>query len=92
MRIKEGCKVRSVAGEHLILLQGVCGLQATRVIVLNDAGAWLFDKVKNSIFTKEELVSVMIQRYKVDFHIASQDVEKWVDQLTISGVIENSSL
>lgn len=88
MRIKERCKVRTVAGEHLLLLQGVRGLQATRIIILNDTGDWLFNKAKGFSFTLKELVNEMIDHYDVDFSTANQDVERWVDQLRSIGAIE----
>lgn len=88
MRIKEECKVRTVAGEHLLLIQGVRGLQATRIIVLNDVGAWLFNRAKSSTFTQTELVNEIIDRYEVDLSTAFRDVQQWVNQLAEIGIIE----
>lgn len=88
MRIKEEYKIRVVAGEHLLLLQGVHGTQATRMIVLNETGVWLFNKIKGVTLSQTELVNEMIDHYEVDLSTALQDVQKWVEQLTAIGVIE----
>lgn len=41
MRIKEEYKVREMAGEHIVVMQGRYGVDMTKVIALNETSLWL---------------------------------------------------
>ena len=41
MRIKQGCKVREIAGENVVIMQGQHGADFTRIFTLNDSALLL---------------------------------------------------
>lgn len=88
MKIKTGYKVRTIAGENVLVVQGTTGIDLTRVIVLNDTAAWLFNRMKDTSFTQEEVAKVMTDRYEVDLPTALGDAQKWIDNLSVNGVID----
>lgn len=44
MRIKEEYKVREMAGEHIVVMQGRYGVDMTKVIALNETSLWLWNR------------------------------------------------
>lgn len=45
MRIKEEYKVREMAGEHIVVMQGRYGVDMTKVIALNETSALVVEPV-----------------------------------------------
>lgn len=45
MRIKEEYKVREMAGEHIVVMQGRYGVDMTKVIALNETYALVVEPV-----------------------------------------------
>ena len=48
MRIKEEYKVREMAGEHIVVMQGRYGVDMTKVIALNETSLWLWNRLQRS--------------------------------------------
>ena len=46
MRIKEEYKVREMAGEHIVVMQGRYGVDMTKVIALNETSLWLWNRLQ----------------------------------------------
>ena len=44
MKFKEGYKVRSMAGENVVIMQGTAGSDMTRIISLNDSSLLLWNE------------------------------------------------
>ena len=49
MRIKEEYKVREMAGEHIVVMQGRYGVDMTKVIALNETSLWLWNRLHTSL-------------------------------------------
>lgn len=82
MRIKEGYKIRRVAGENLVIMQGENEADMTKVISLNDTAEWLWKQVEGKDFTLLDLVSLLQSRFEVNSHRALADAEIWVKELS----------
>ena len=78
MRINPIYKVRDVAGEHVLLLQGKNGGDMTRVVAFNDSALLLWNSLSNKDFEKEDAISVLLDNYEVDRTVAEADVDKWI--------------
>ena len=50
MKFKEGYKVRSMAGENVVIMQGTAGSDMTRIISLNDSSLLLWNKLQGKEF------------------------------------------
>ena len=51
MKIKEGYKIRNIAGEHVIVSIGTLNVNLTKVVSLNPSSVWLGNSsaVRNSM-------------------------------------------
>ena len=88
MRIKQGCKVREIAGENVVVMQGQSGTDFTRIITLNDSALLLWQALENKDFTNEDVASALTDNYEVDAATATRDAAAWVERMTECGLIE----
>lgn len=88
MKIKQGCKVREIAGENVVVMQGQSGTDFTRIITLNDSALLLWQSLENKDFTNEDVASVLTDNYEVDAVTAARDAAAWVERMTECGLIE----
>lgn len=88
MKIKQGCKVREIAGENVVVMQGQSGTDFTRIITLNDSALLLWQSLVNKDFTNEDVASVLTDNYEVDAATAARDAAAWVERMTECGLIE----
>ena len=88
MKIKQGCKVREIAGENVVVMQGQSGTDFTRIITLNDSALLLWQSLENKDFTNEDVASVLTDNYEVDGATAARDAAAWVERMTECGLIE----
>lgn len=88
MKIKQGCKVREIAGENVVVMQGQSGTDFTRIITLNDSALLLWQSLENKDFTNEDVASVLTDNYEVDAATVARDAAAWVERMTECGLIE----
>ena len=55
MRIKEEYKVREMAGEHIVVMQGRYGVDMTKVIALNETSLWLWNRLQGREFGTDDV-------------------------------------
>ena len=46
MKIKEGYKIRNIAGEHVIVSIGTLNVNLTKVVSLNPSSVWLWEQAQ----------------------------------------------
>ena len=88
MKIKSNFKLRSVAGETIVVNQGTTGTDMTRIISLNASAKLLYEQLLGREFTLEDAAKVLVDTYGIDGGQAMKDAEKWTDALRKCGVIE----
>lgn len=81
MKINEAYKVREMAGEHVVIMQGRYGADLTRVISLNETSLYLWQELQGREFEVEDVVDLLTARYEVDEPTARRDAEAWVEKL-----------
>lgn len=81
MKIRESYKVREIAGEHVVIMQGRYGADMTRVISLNDSSLYLWNELQGREFDLRDVVRLLTLRYEVDEATAARDAEAWIGQL-----------
>ena len=86
MKINPIYKVRKVAGENIILLQGKNGGDMTRVVAFNDSALLRWDNLQGKDFTLEDVVQVLLDNYEVEESVARVDAENWVATLKENGL------
>lgn len=87
MRIKENYRVREIAGENLIVEQGKCQADMTKVISLNNTALLLWKELQGSNFSLEDAANILMNHYSISKEQASTDAQKWIDSLSSCGII-----
>ena len=81
MKIDSKVKVRDIAGEKVVIMQGRLGADLTRIIQLNGSSQWLLEQLAEREFEVADVVALLTSRYDVDEQTATADAAKWVEQL-----------
>ena len=87
MKIESKYKVRDIAGEKMIILQGTFGADMTKIISLNESAELLFNNLAGREFEIEDVAAVLTDNYEVEAEVALADAAKWVESLAGCGVI-----
>lgn len=87
MRINERMKVRTVAGENIVIMQGDGGADMTKVVALNESSMLLYEKLSGRDFEMADIVQLLTDTYEVDPATARSDAEVWVEQMRRNSLI-----
>ena len=87
MKINSNYKLRSIAGETIVVNQGTTGIDMTRIISLNASAKLLYEQLLGKEFTLEDAAQVLVDTYGISIEQALEDAEKWADALRKCGVI-----
>ena len=87
MKFKKEYKVRSMAGENIVIMQGTAGSDMTRIISLNDSSLLLWNELQGKEFEVADVADILTSNYKVDADTAARDAKAWVEKLTECGLI-----
>lgn len=88
MRIFPKYKVRNVANENVVLVQGRNPGDMTSVIALNETSLYLWNELYGKDFELQDVVSLLTGRYDVDEATAAKDAESWVATLREKSVLD----
>ena len=89
MRINPRYKIREIAGETLVINQGITNVNITRIISLNKSARLLYEALADRDFCVEDAAGVLVEKYGIDQERAMADAGRWVDLLRECGVIED---
>lgn len=87
MKINTKYKVRQVAGENIVLVQGRNPGDMTSVVAFNDSSLYLWNSLLDKDFEMEDVVSLLTERYEVDEAVAAKDAESWLKTLEEKGLL-----
>ena len=87
MKFKEGYKVRSMAGENVVIMQGPAGCDMTRIISLNDSSLLLWNELQGKEFEVADVANILVETYGIDLAVAENDAKAWVEKLAECGLI-----
>ena len=87
MKFKEGYKVRSIAGENVVIMQGSAGSDMTRIISLNDSSLLLWNELQGKEFEVVDVASILVETYGIDTEVAERDSKAWIEKLAECGLI-----
>lgn len=88
MKIKDKYKVREMAGEHVVIMQGHHGKDLTKIISLNESALYLWRAIEGSDFSVDRVAELLAEHYGIDDEVAHRDAARWVDKLEECGLIE----
>ena len=81
MKFKEGYKVRSIAGENVVIMQGSAASDMTRIISLNDSSLLLWNELQGKEFEVADVANILVESYGIDTDTAERDAAAWVEKL-----------
>ena len=87
MRFKEGYKVRSMAGENVVIMQGNAGSDMTRRISLNDTSLLLWNALQGKEFEVADVAAILVEEYEIDADTAERDAKAWVEKIQECGLV-----
>lgn len=88
MRINPNFKLRKIAGEAIVVNQGVAGTDMTRIISLNSSAQLLYEHLYGKEFTLEDAADFLSETYGISDDQALRDAGQWVSSLKKCAVIE----
>ena len=88
MKILSKFKVRHVADEDIVLLQGRNPGDMTTVMSLNPTSLYLWNELLGRDFELADVSRLLLDRFDVDEATATADAQKWVDTLKQHNIIE----
>ncbi len=89
MRIKDGYKIRSIAGENVIVSVGTLNVNLTKVISLNDTSVWLWEQLVGKEFDAEQVADMLTENYDIDRATALADSKAWIESLDKAELLLN---
>jgi len=87
MKIKEGYKIKKMAGENVIITQGRYGMDMTKVITFNDTAEWLFNQLHGKEFTQTEVVRLLTGHFNVDVETANASANDFIKSLVTTELV-----
>lgn len=87
MKFREEYKVRSMAGENVVIMQGEAGSDMTRIISLNDSSLLLWNELQGKEFEVSDVANILVATYEIDTEVAERDAKAWVEKLQECGLI-----
>ena len=88
MKIKSNYKLRTIAGETIIVKQGASSTDLTYIIYLNDTAKLLYEELYGKEFTLEDAASILIDNYDISHELAIKDATQWAEELKNCEVLE----
>ena len=81
MRISNKYKVREMAGQHVVIIQGRNGEDMTRIISLNKTSLFLWNSLYGKDFEIGDVACVLMREYGIDEDLAMKDAGDWCAKL-----------
>ena len=75
MRFDERKKVRTVAGENIVIMQADGEADMTKVVALNESAMLVYEQLKGKEFAVADVARVLTDGYEVDEATAMTDAE-----------------
>ena len=88
MRIKQGYKVREIAGENVVIMSGIQGADMTRIITLNESALLMWNALNEKDFSLADAQRVLLENYQVEDSVALVGAQKWIAKLQEAGLVE----
>lgn len=88
MKINPIYKVRKIAGESIVMVQGTLDADMTKIISLNKTAEELWKEFAGKEFTCDDAADYLVGKYGIGRDLAMADSAKWIGQLQDCGILE----
>ena len=87
MKIRDGLKLKEIAGEYIVIPLGSLSEEMNVTITLNETGKDIWKSLEENN-SEEEIVKLILEKYDVSEEKAQQDVQNFINQMIEKGFIE----
>ena len=88
MKLSNNYILREIAGEKIVVKQGIHGVDMTKIISFNESAAALWEEFYNKEFTAKDAAQYLVSRYGITMETATKDAGLWIEKLQKCGAIE----
>ena len=88
MKINLNYKLRNIAGENIIVKQGIRDLDLTHIISLNQSATFLYETFSGKEFTEEEVAQVLETTFGISQERTENDARIWIESMKECHVIK----
>ncbi|MBR4197326.1 MAG: PqqD family protein [Bacteroidales bacterium] len=88
MKINPKYKLRTLAGESVLFLQGNVDGTTSKLMTLNETSAWLWNNLQAKEFETEDVVKLLLSEFEIDEATAKNDAEEWINTLKGYNIFE----
>ncbi len=81
LKLKEGCVVRKVGNDSVIIPSSGENLNMMRMIKLNSSATFLLEQMQKGEFNRDELVQLLIDEYAIERATAEKDTDAFITKL-----------
>lgn len=86
-KIKEGFKLCPVGNEYVVVAQGAENTDFSKVISLNETGAYLWRELEGKEFSSNDIAVLLLEAYDVDEPTALRDSESFFEAMQDARII-----
>ena len=87
MKMCSGFKIVTIVDEHLVVPVGETAITFKGVVALSEAAYFLLNTLQEPK-SKDDLLNSLIEEFEIDEETAREDIDKFINQLLLLGVIE----
>ncbi|MBR4804054.1 MAG: PqqD family protein [Bacteroidales bacterium] len=88
MKINTKNILRTLAGENVVFMPGNVEKETSKLMVLNETSAWLWNNLQGKEFEIEDVAKLLLSEYEVDETTAKNDAEEWINLLRAYNIFE----
>lgn len=88
MKIKDGFVLRKICGEYIVIGEGLAQVNFNRMLSLNATAAFLWEAVAGKVFTEEDMIEALLEKYDVTREKAAEDVHSMIQKWEEQGIVE----
>ncbi len=88
LKLKEGCVVRKVGNDSVIIPRSGENLNMMRMIKLNSTATFLLEQIQSGEHNRNDLVQLLMDEYGIDRAIAEKDTDVFITKLREQSLLE----
>lgn len=88
MKVKEGFVLRSVAGNYMVVGEGLKQIGFNKIISLNSTAAYLWESICARDFSVSDLQGLLVAKYGIDEQLAEKDATAIMEIWLKTGLLE----
>lgn len=81
LKLKEGCVVRKVGNDSVIIPRSGENLNMMKMIKLNSSATFLLEQIQKGEYGRDDLVQLLMDKYAIDRDIAEKDTDVFITKL-----------